>query len=51
MNNELNSKLKTLNKNQLINLIDNVYIYVSREHSQEIIEYIFDEISIIKDKK
>ena len=51
MNNELNSRLEDLNKDELINLIDNIYTYVSREHSQSIVSYIFEEIEIININK
>jgi hypothetical protein len=41
MNKELVTELKKLNKSQLINLIEEVSIYIDRDFNADIISYIF----------
>ncbi len=36
--------LQKLNKNELIDLVENISIYVGREYSEDIIDYIYNNI-------
>ena len=51
MNNELRRELKTLNKKDLKILIENIYVFCSREYDKYIPEYIFNEIEMINKLK
>tara|TARA_R100000654_G_scaffold26312_2_gene49916 strand:+ start:65 stop:199 length:135 start_codon:yes stop_codon:yes gene_type:complete len=38
--------LQKLNKNELINLVENISIYVGREYSEDIVDYIYNNIDV-----